>query len=95
MPRVERVGVMHNEDEFIETVDLWQLRQVRWPFMRLLSPHFVAEVELGRCMKRLLADGRWGVIRVVPHQEDGRPSDHVFDVYGQSAAARVRSESEA
>jgi hypothetical protein len=78
--------MMHDQDEFVETINLWQLRQVQWPLMRVLSPHFIAEVELGRYMKRLLASGRWNVIRVVPHQDGGRPSDHVFDVYGQPAS---------
>ncbi len=77
---------MHNQEQFIETVNLWQLHEVRWPIMRLLSPHFVAEVELGRYMKRLLATGRWRVIRVVPHEDAGHPSDHQFDLYGQPAA---------
>ena len=58
--------MMHDQDELIETINLWQLRQVRWPLMRILSPHFVAEVELGRYMKRLLGGGRWSIIRVVP-----------------------------
>jgi len=79
---------MHDQDEFIETINLWRLRQVRWPFMRLLSPHFVAEIELGRYMKRLLADGRWKVMRVEPQYLDGRLSDHVFDVYGQRAVSQ-------
>ncbi len=74
------------EHQFIGTVDIHDLRQLHWPIMRLLAPHFVEELELGRYVKGLLATRRWRDVRVVPHRtEDGELSKHVFDVYGDTA----------
>ncbi len=74
------------EQQFIATIDIQELRQLHWPIMRLLAPHFVEELELGRYMKGLLATRRWRDVRVVPHRmETGELSKHVFDVYGESA----------
>ena len=71
-------------DEFIETIDVWALRSLRWPVMRVLSRHFVEERELRRYERGLLATGRWTLVRVAPHQSDaGTASTHIFDVYGQ------------
>ena len=62
--------MMRANEQFIDTVDLRQLRSGRlWPIMGLLAPHFVEEIELGRYMRRLLATHRWSVVRVVPHPE--------------------------
>lgn len=74
---------MHSQEELIDTVNVWELRTYRWPFLRALFPRFVAEMELGRYLRRLLATRRWTALRVIPHDVNGRPSDHVFDVYGQ------------
>jgi hypothetical protein len=71
-------------DEFIETIDVWALRSLRLPVMRVLSRHFVEERELRRYERGLLATGRWTLVRVAPHQSDaGTASTHIFDVYGQ------------
>lgn len=75
--------ILQSQEQFIGTVDVWQLRQVRWPFMRLLARHFVEEVELGRYMRRLLATGHWSAVRVVPRAHPAQANAHVFDVYGQ------------
>ena len=75
------------QEEFIGTVDVWELRSgIRWMITRVFSRHFVEEVELGRYMRGLLATRRWSVVRVVPHlNQQGLPSSHVFDVYGMPA----------
>ncbi len=73
------------QEQFIETVDVWQLRQLRWPILRFLARRFVEERELDRYVRTLLASGRWSWVRVVP--QPGAPSAraHVFQVYGRSA----------
>lgn len=81
------------QEEFIGTVDVWELKSgIRWMITRLFSRHFVEEVELGRYMRGLLATRRWSVVRVVPHMnEEGLPSTHVFDVYGVPAISQTRA----
>jgi hypothetical protein len=76
------------EEQLITTIDIRELRQLRWPIMRLLTPHFVWEMELGRYLKGLMATHRWRSIRAVPHHEAYGPSHHVFDVYGYPAPGR-------
>jgi hypothetical protein len=57
---------------------------------RLVSRHFVEEVELGRYMRGLLATRRWSVVKVVPHRDEhGVLSPHVFDVYGVPAESNA------
>jgi hypothetical protein len=79
-------------EEFIGTVDAWQLHQLRWPFLRVLVPDFVARRELERYVERVLASGAWGSVRVVPHPDAGvarpGPRGHLVDLYGRPAAAR-------
>ena len=81
-------------EEFIGVIDVWELRQLRWPFTRLLAPHFVEERELGRYVRELLASGAWSTLRVVPRPDAKHP--HVFAIYGQRqsspAAADCASE---
>ena len=79
-------------EQFIDTVDVHLLRSgTLWPIMRLLAPHYVEEIELGRYMRRLLATHRWSVIRVVPRAEPQMGlSKHVFDVYGQPVEATTQ-----
>jgi hypothetical protein len=68
--------------QFLETVDAREQQTLRWGFMRALFPAFAEEVELGRYLTRLLARGRYSVVRLAPHrQPDGSYSTHVFDVY--------------
>ena len=71
-----------DQAEFIGTVDVSELNELRWPFMRIFARRFVEEVELGRYLKRLLATRRWTDVRVVPHLENGVPSTLVLDVCG-------------
>jgi hypothetical protein len=74
-------------EEFIGTVDVWALRNTRWPFMNMLARRFVDARELCAYERDLLASGRWTVVRTQPHVGDaGAPSTHVFDVYGVPAS---------
>jgi hypothetical protein len=82
-------AVQTSQEELIATVDLHELRQLRWPFIRLFFPRFVEELELARFVKGLLATRRWLAIRVVPHRDGPRLSEHVFDVYGSRAGAQA------
>lgn len=70
-------------EEFIETVDVWQLNQFRWPVMRVLTPGYVDHLELDRYLKRLLGTGRWRNVRAVHHADAHHRYQHLFDVYGQ------------
>ena len=70
-------------DQFIETVDVWQLHQFHWPIMGVLAPGYVDHLELNRYLKRLLATGRWRTVHAAPRLEAGRPDSHRFDVYGE------------
>ena len=84
---------MQSNEEFVGTVDVWQLSSgIWWMITRVFSPRFVQEVELGRYLRGLLATRRWSVVRVVPHtNEQGLPSTHVFDVYGVPSETAVVS----
>ena len=78
---------MQQDEEFIGTVDVWELSQLRWPIMRFFASKLLAELELGRYLQGLLATGRWTAVRVVPHRDpSGAPVTHVFDVYGVPVA---------
>lgn len=70
-------------EEFIETVDVWQLRQLRWPILRFLAPRFLEERELDRYMRGLLASGRWTCVRVSPQAPAASVRPHIFEVYGR------------
>jgi hypothetical protein len=72
-------------EEFIGTVDVWQLRELRWPILRFLARPFVEECELGRYMRGLLASGRWSCVRVAPRATATSAPPHIFEVYGRSA----------
>jgi hypothetical protein len=86
-----------NEEQFVETVDVRELRQVRWPIIRFFASRFVDRLELQLRKRQLLATGRWKVIRAVPKREpSGEASTYVFDLYGTPASwpggsRRVRS----
>jgi hypothetical protein len=73
----------HTQDEFIETVDIWQLRQFRMPIMRFFAPDFVAQLELGRHLRKVLSSGKWRAVRVVPHTDEAHEHVHRFDIYGE------------
>jgi len=75
------------EEEFIETVDVWELHTMRWPFLRALFPEFVSKRELVAYERRLLATARWSVIRAAPKPSTSiGPAGHIYDVYGTPAA---------
>lgn len=66
----------------VATVDVKQLNTLWWGPMRQLAPSFVEELELGRYLKRLLADTRCRAVQIEPHRDpSGRVSTHVFDVF--------------
>jgi hypothetical protein len=67
------------DEVFIGTVDVWQLRELRWPILRLFARRYVEERELGRYVRELLATKNWQAIKVLPHSD----APHVFDLYGQ------------
>jgi hypothetical protein len=78
---MEEVAV--HQEEFIGSVDVWELRHFRWPFMRALCRRYVELRELRHYERELLATQRWALVRCVPHPDrDGDASSHVFDVYG-------------
>jgi hypothetical protein len=72
-------------EEFIGTVDIGQLRQLRWPILRCLAPRFVEACELDQYMRGLLASERWTSVRVTPRATPTGASPHVFEVYGRSS----------
>ena len=66
----------------VATVDVTQLNTVRWGPMRQLFPAFVEEIELGRYLRRLLANAECRAVQIEAHRNaDGRPMPHVFDVF--------------
>ena len=76
---------MHHE-QFIGSIDVWELRHFRWPFMRALCRRYVELRELQHYEHELLATQQWARVRCVPHPDGGgKASQHVFDVYGVAA----------
>jgi hypothetical protein len=70
-------------EEFIGTVNVWQLRHFRAPIQRIFARHAIDHLELDYYLRDLLSTKRWDVIRAAPHpNEDGRVSDHIYDLYG-------------
>jgi hypothetical protein len=72
-------------DEFIAHIYTASLRQLHWPFLRVLAPGYVEHFELTHYLDRLLASGDWLSVRAVPHQADGRLTNATpreFDIYG-------------
>jgi hypothetical protein len=81
---------------FVGIADVWQLRQLGWPFMRLPTPHFVEPRALGPYMREVLATGDRSALRVVP-RPDAEPSHpRAFAMFGQhpSSPAAVEAASE-
>jgi hypothetical protein len=67
----------------IGTLDVWQLRKLRWPIMRAFAPRFVERAELRRYERELLESGEWSDIVAVPREDGASPREqHVFDIYG-------------
>jgi hypothetical protein len=72
-------------EQHIGTVDIWDLHHFNAPIQRLFARHAIDRLELNHYLRDLLATRRWDVVRVVPHlDDDGRVSDHLYDLYGQS-----------
>jgi hypothetical protein len=67
------------DEVFIGTIDVWQLRELHWPILRMFARRYVEERELGRYVRELLATQKWQAIKVIPHAD----TKHVFDLYGQ------------
>ncbi len=83
--RVPNVEDLTMQEEFIATVDVWELDTLRWPFLRALCPEFVSRRELVRYERRLLATERWSVIRIAPTPGTAGRAGHLVDVYGVPA----------
>lgn len=68
--------------KLVSTIDVRELRGIRWGIMRQMFPKFVEEAELGRYLRALLSTDQCDAVRVEPHRAaDGRQSTHIFDVY--------------
>jgi hypothetical protein len=75
-------------EERIGTVDVWRLHHFRAPIQRIVARHAIDRLELHRYLRDLLATRRWDVVRAVPQNEDdGQPSDHLYEVYGRTWSA--------
>ena len=66
-------------EEFIGTIDVWQLRKLRWPVLRALCRRYVETRELREYERQLLATNRWTRVRCEPAALE--PA-HVFNFYG-------------
>ena len=72
----------------IATVNTHELNSPGWNLIRLMFPHFVEEMELGRLLRELMKDGHYTSLRVEHHRSaDGRASSHEFDIYPLDAPA--------
>lgn len=68
---------------YIATLDVWQLRQLRWPIMRVFARRFVERAELRRYIRELLNGGEWADVVTLPRQDGAYAREpHLFDVYG-------------
>ena len=72
-------------EQLIGTVDTWQLRELRWPLMRLFARRFVEQHELEHYLDTLLASGRWSGVRAAPRLNPPDTRTHIFDIYGRDA----------
>lgn len=67
---------------YVTTVDVWQLRQLRWPIMRAFAPRFVERTELRRYVRELLATGQWSQVVAVPQPDTAYPREqHLFAIH--------------
>jgi hypothetical protein len=70
------------ERRLLATVDVRELNTLRWGPLRDVFPGFVEEIELGRCLKRLLSMCQGTAVQISPHRTgDGSKSTHVVDVF--------------
>lgn len=81
---------MNSQRNLLATVDVRQLRTLRWGLLRELFPAFVEEIELGRYLRQLLARRENSAVAIEPHRDaSGQLSTHVFDVYGRESVESV------
>ncbi len=73
------------DEQFIGTVDVWQLNQMRRPILRVFARTYVDQLELRHHLQGLLGTGVWRSVRAVPHVDPARRYQHVFDIFGRSA----------
>jgi hypothetical protein len=67
---------------YLATVDVWQLRQLRWPIMRAFVPRFVELAELRAYLRELLSTGQWSDVIAMPTPDPAYPREqHLFDIY--------------
>jgi hypothetical protein len=72
-------------EQYIGTIDVWQLHHYRAPIQRIFARQAIRHLELDYYMRELLATKRWSVVRATPHPNgDGQVSDHVYDLFGRS-----------
>jgi hypothetical protein len=70
---MQQETIVPADEQFIGTVNAWELRGNNWPILGIFASHFVAEIELGRYMKRLLETGKWEEIRLIPERPTVEP----------------------
>jgi hypothetical protein len=77
-----------NEEQFVETVDVRDVKQLRSPIIRFFASRFADQLTLELRKRQLLATGRWKLIRAVPRSEGSEEaSTQVFDLYGTPASS--------
>jgi hypothetical protein len=75
------------EDDYIGTIDAWQLHQFKAPIQRIFVRHDVDQLELNHYVRDLLATGQWDAIHFEPvRDDDGHLSDHVYELHGHRRA---------
>jgi hypothetical protein len=73
-------------EQHLGVVDTWRKLHFNWPIQRLLARRAGRRPELAYAMNEVLATGRWDLVRAQPHRQfDGRPSDHLYDLYARPA----------
>jgi hypothetical protein len=88
VPGREEMSMPDPSDERIGTVNVWELHHFRAPIQRIVARRAIDRLELDHYLRELLATRRWDVVRAVPRcEDDGHPSDHVYEVYGRSWSA--------
>jgi hypothetical protein len=66
----------------IATVNTHELNSRGWNLIRLMFPHFVEEMELGKLVRKLMKDGHYTSLHIEHHRSaDGRASSYEFDIY--------------
>ncbi len=82
-PDAKLEGARTHREEFIGTVDVWQLKQVRWPIVGVLATRYIDHLELTRYVRGLLSSGRRRNVHAVPHIEEQHRHERLYDLYGE------------